>query len=130
MNLLQLVCPIEIANMIFLDSISLFAVIALQSCSAGVENLRTRNRNDTSSAAGMRLATFMLVAGIIGVITTTSKSSKYGGIVSAIFYLMAAFDGFSNLGTFSNLSVWAFISFGFGIVFLIGNLLSKDQYED
>lgn len=103
-------------------SMVLFLFITLQSCATGVVNVLEGNETDTSGAAGVMLAVSMLVAGIVGVST---RSSKGGGITAGVFYVVAAIIGFVNLGTFSDLIVWSVLSMAFGLFFIIGSALMK-----
>lgn len=114
-------------------SIVLFTVIIFQSCATGIvtgisEAFGDESMaNDTSGGAGVFLAFCMLIGGIIGVAT---RNSKAGGIVSGIFYLLAAIIGFANLGVFGDLVVWSVISLIFGLLFIIGSIMIKSPAKD
>ena len=97
-------------------SMVLFTIIVLQSCAIGIVNVLNSNTNDSSGSAGMFLAFLMLIGGIVGVATRTSKG---GGMTSGVLYIIGALVGFTNLGTFGDLVVWAGISLIFGVVFIL-----------
>lgn len=104
-------------------SIVLFIIITFQSCAVGVVNAIDSNTQDTSGGAGILLAFAMLIAGIVGI---TTRSSKGGGITAGIFYVISAIIGFANLGTFGDLVVWSVIALAFGLVYIIGSLMMKE----
>jgi len=103
-------------------SMVFFFFIVLQSCATGVANAFSGNSDDLSGIAGIFLALFMLVAGIIGV--ATRKENK-GGYFAAAFYMLAAIIGFSSLGTFADLVIWSSLSLIFAIIFIIPVFLKK-----
>jgi len=104
-------------------SIVLFLVIALQSCAAGLGNALTDN-GEVSGSAGLLLAICMLIAGIIGIATKNARG-KGGSFTAGGFYIVGAIIAAANIGTYSDLTIWAVISAAFGIVFILGTALNK-----
>jgi hypothetical protein len=101
-------------------SILLFFLITLQSCAAGLSNTLSEN-GSSSGSLGLYLAIFMLIAGIIGIVTR--KSSGKGGTIAAIvFYWLGALITVGGADSFSDLIIWGTVSFIFGFVFL-GSIL-------
>ncbi len=107
-------------------SMVLFIFITFQSCATGLGNALEGNETDTSGSAGLFLAIFILIAGIVGVAT---RKSKGGGITAGVFYIVASIIGFANLGTFGDLVIWSVMSLIFGIVYILGSVLIKKPKE-
>jgi hypothetical protein len=105
-----------------LFSMVFFVIIILQSCATGLVNSLNGDTEDSSGTAGVILAIFMLVAGIVGVVTR--KEAK-GGKFAGVLYLLAAIIGFASLGTFTDLVVWSSLSLIFGIIFIFSGILKK-----
>jgi len=106
-------------------SIVLFAIIALQSCAAGVGNALAEN-GEVSGSAGFLLAVCMLIAGIVGIATRNSKG-RGGAFTAGGFYLAGAIIGAANVGSYADLMIWSVLSAIFGIVFIVGTILSKKK---
>ncbi len=86
-------------------SMVLFALVAFQSCAAGVANSLEAN-GETSGSAGILVAILMLAGGIVSV--ATRKSEKKGGnIALIILFGLAAVIGFTGFGSFSDLAIWS-----------------------
>ena len=86
-------------------SIILFAVVAFQSCAAGVANTLEEN-GEVSGSAGLLVAIFMLAGGIVSI--ATRQSEKNGGnIALLVLFGLAALVGFCNYGTYSDLTIWS-----------------------
>ena len=86
-------------------SMVLFALVAFQSCAAGVANSLEAN-GETSGSAGILVAILMLAGGIVSV--ATRKSEKKGGnIALIILFGLAALIGFTGFGNFSDLAIWS-----------------------
>lgn len=98
-------------------SIVLFFLVAFQSCGAGMANAMTSN-GESSGSFGFIVALFMLIAGIVG-ITTKSSTKKLGSISCVILYWFSFIIAYIGAGTFSDLKIWGFIAFVFGIVHLL-----------
>lgn len=105
-------------------SIVLFLIISLQSCAAGLGNALSEN-GEVSGSAGFLLAICMLVAGIVGI--ATRNKGKGGAFTAGGFYLVGAILAAANVGNYSDLGIWAFISAVFGIVFILGTILGKKK---
>ena len=104
-------------------SMVLFVIIAFQSCAAGIGNALEGN-GEVSGSAGILLAFAMLIAGIVGVCT---RNSKGGGIVAGIFYAIGGLIAIANVGSYTDLKIWAIISFIFAAIFLVGSFAQKKQ---
>lgn len=98
-------------------SIVLFFLVAFQSCGAGMANAMTSN-GESSGSFGFIVALFMLIAGIVG-ITTKSSTKKLGSISCIILYWFSFIIAYIGAGTFSDLKIWGFIAFVFGVVHLL-----------
>lgn len=104
-------------------SIVMFPLISLQACAAGLGNALAEN-NSSSGTAGVILAFFLLIAGIIGICTRNSKS-KLGAEIATVIYWLAASITVGTGETYPDLPIWGAISFFFGIVFLIASIKTK-----
>lgn len=98
-------------------SIVLFFLVAFQSCGAGMANAMTNN-GESSGSFGFIVALFMLIAGIVG-ITTKSSTKKLGSISCIILYWFSFIIAYIGAGTFSDLKIWGFIVFVFGVAHLL-----------
>lgn len=87
-------------------SIVLFFIVAFQSCAAGLGNALA-NSKEASGSAGILLAFFMLIAGII---LLCSKDHKGMVITSIVFYAIAFIIGIANVGTFKDLQIWSILN--------------------
>jgi len=96
--------------------LSLF--VLLQACAAGLVNTMEENTGDVGGTAGFIVAVFMIVAGIIAIVTRNSKS-KAGPFVAAGLLVLGAIIAFFNSAVFEDLIVWGVISIALGIVFII-----------
>lgn len=86
-------------------SIVLFAVVAFQSCAAGVLNAMEAN-GQSSGSAGLIVAIMMLSGGIVSI--STRKSEKKGGNIALIvLFGLGALVGFTLAGNFADLNIWA-----------------------
>jgi len=103
-------------------SMVFFIFIVLQSCAAGVANALIGDTEDNSGSGGIFVALFMLIGGIVGVVT---RKEVKGGYFAGVAYLLAAIIGFSSLGTFADLVIWSSISLIFAAVFIFSGLLKK-----
>lgn len=109
-------------------SIVLFFMVSLQSCAAGLGNALSEN-GEASGSAGLLLAFCMLIAGIVGL--ATRNSEKNGGPFTAgFFYILGGMLAFANKGTYSDLGIWSVLAIAFGMVFIIGTILSKKKEID
>lgn len=106
-------------------SIVLFVFITFQSCVAGLGNAISDNE-EVSGSAGIMLAIFMLIAGIIAL---TSKLSKGMTITSAIFYAIGGLIGITNVGTYADLKIWSILSFIFAALLIFNLFKNKEEYN-
>ena len=104
-------------------SIVLFVLIAFQSCAAGLGNALAEN-GESSGSAGIILAFFMLIAGIVGIV---ARKSKGGAITSGAFYIVGGLVALTSIGTYSDLKIWSALSIIFGIVFFITAFMQKNK---
>jgi len=107
-------------------SIVLFAIITFQSCAAGIGNALSEN-GEVSGSAGFMLAICMLIAGIVGI--ATRNKGKGGAFTAGGFYVIGAIVAMANVGSYADLGIWAAVSGIFGIVFILGTILSKNKEE-
>lgn len=106
-------------------SIVLFGCILFQSCAAGLGNAIADN-GEVSGSAGTFLAICMLVAGIVGIAT---RKGRAGGFVAGGFYAVGGLIAIANYGSFSDLLIWAIVSFAFAVVFILGSLKKGDAKQ-
>jgi hypothetical protein len=104
-------------------SIVLALVVMLQSCAASIGDALA-NQGGTSGGAGIFVALFMFIAGIVAIAT---RKSKAGGIVCMIFYALAGLIGLTAHGIYADLIVWGIICLIFAVVFLIATITFKKQ---
>ncbi len=102
-------------------SIVLSIIIMFQSCAAGIGNAIAA-QGETSGSSGLLLALFLLASGIVGV---AARNNKGGAIAAAILYVVGGLIGISNVGTYSDLQVWAVIMFIFAAIFAISIFVQK-----
>lgn len=86
-------------------SIVLFALVAFQSCAAGMSNALSEN-GEVSGSAGIIVAVLLLTGGIVS-IATRGSNGKGGNIALIIIFGLAALIGFAMHGSYSDLSIWA-----------------------
>ncbi len=105
-------------------SFLLALLVMFQSCFAGVSNALEEN-GEVGGSAGVLLAIFVIVAGIIGIVTRNNNGK--GAFVAAGFYLLGGLLGLAMAGSYSDLRIWAVVSMAFGIVFIIGTVIAKKK---
>lgn len=86
-------------------SIILFALVAFQSCAAGMSNALEEN-GEISGSAGLIVAILLLTGGIVS-IATRKSNGKGGNIALIVLFGLAALIGFAGHGSYSDLAVWA-----------------------
>lgn len=104
-------------------SIVLTLIIFFQSCAATIGEAMM-NADGTSGGAGILVAVFMLIAGIIAI---AARKSKGAGIVCLVLYAAAGILGITAHGIFRDLIIWGVISLIFAVVFLISTIMFKSQ---
>lgn len=109
-------------------SIVLFLLITLQSCAAGIGSTLT-NGDIGVSSQGFCCALFMLIAGIITVITRNS-SNMSSSIVALIFYFLGAILTIGTGEQYPDLPIWGCVSFAFGLFNLGSILITKEQFKN
>lgn len=105
-------------------SIVLFIVVGFQSCAAGLGNAMSNNK-EASGSAGMMLAVFMLIAGIVALV---SKYSKGVTITAIVFYLLGGIIGLANVGHFKDLQIWSILNLIFAALFIFHLIKNKELY--
>jgi Ca2+/Na+ antiporter len=86
-------------------SIVLFVFVTFQSCAAGLANSLEEN-GEVSGSAGLIVAVFMLVGGIVSIATRNSEK-KGGNIALIVLFGLAALIGFAGAGSFGDLKIWS-----------------------
>lgn len=89
-------------------SIVLFFLVSLQSCAAGIGNALSSS-GEVSGTAGFLLAICMLISGIV-TICLKNKKTNIAFILPAVFYLLGSIIAAANIGSYSDLQVWAVLS--------------------
>ncbi len=100
-------------------------IIMFQSCAAGlVESIDASNgvQSGTSGSAGIILALFFIIGGIIGIVCRKIKS---GSIVAGCFYAIGGLIAIFNIGVFEDLLFWSILAFIFAAVFILGAIFEK-----
>ena len=97
-------------------AIVLFALIAFQSCAAGLGNALEES-SSISGTSGLFLSVFMLVGGITGI--ATRKSIKVGGpLAPTILFVLGALLGATSWNSnYSDLRIWVIVSLIFGLFY-------------
>jgi|SRR5699024_8909213 len=106
-------------------SIVLFLLVSLQSCVAGIGNTLSES-GEVSGSAGMLLAISMLIAGIIAIMSKTSKGMT---VTSIVFYAFGGLIGISNVGSYGDLKIWSILSLIFGGLILFHLIKNKEDYK-
>lgn len=115
---------IVLKKVIGIISCVLFLLISLQSCVAGIGNTLSEN-GEIGGTGGLMLAFFMLVAGIIVIL---SKQSKGLTITAIVFYVLGGLIGTMSAGSYADLQVWSILSFIFAGLTLFHLIKYKDTY--
>jgi Ca2+/Na+ antiporter len=106
----------------------LFALVAFQSCAAGIANTLEDN-GEVSGSAGIVVAILMLAGGIVSI--ATRKSKKNGGNIAVIvLFGLAALMGFANYGSYSDLAIWSgwcLINAVLAVVAILMNRKNKNE---
>lgn len=106
-------------------SIILFIIVSFQSCAAGLGNAISNNK-EASGSAGIILAIFMLIAGIVALISNKNKGMT---IASIVFYLLGAIIGLANVGHFKDLQIWSILNIIFAALFVFHIVKYKTYYS-
>lgn len=85
-------------------SIVLFALVAFQSCAAGMANTLEEN-GESGGSAGIIVAVMLLAGGIVSI--ATRKGGKGGNIALIVLYGIGALLGFMLAGSYTDLNIWA-----------------------
>uniref|UniRef100_I5AUF9 Lipoprotein n=1 Tax=Eubacterium cellulosolvens (strain ATCC 43171 / JCM 9499 / 6) TaxID=633697 RepID=I5AUF9_EUBC6 len=110
-------------------SIVLFAMVAFQSCAAGLSNSLQQN-GEVSGSAGIIVAFMMLTGGIVSIATRKAMRKNGGNIALIVLFGLAALIGFGNCASFPDLAIWAgwcVINMVIAIVSLVFNGTRRDD---
>lgn len=107
-------------------SMVLFFIVMFQSCAAGLGNVLADN-GEVSGSFGFLVAINLLVSGIIAVAARNSVK-KAPMIIAAVLTWLNYFYAKIFSGSYSDLVVWGFVSFAFGVVYLFSAMRTKKQY--
>lgn len=105
--------------------IVLFLLVVLQSCVAGIGNALTDN-DEISGTAGLMLAIFMLIAGIISIM---SRESKGMTITAIVFYVIGGLIGIANAGSYKDLNIWGGLNLLFAALLIFHLIKNKETYK-
>lgn len=103
-------------------SIVFSVFIFFQSTLVGIGNTLSRSK-EVSGSAGIIVALLMLTAGIISI--ATRNGGRGGVIATAIIYVFAFLIGFSNFGSYKDLSIWSTLCLIFAIIQISSLFKSK-----
>ncbi|NLY60784.1 MAG: hypothetical protein GX054_04720 [Clostridiales bacterium] len=106
-------------------SIVLFLVVVIQSCAVGIGNV-LMGSEEISGTAGIMLAIFMLIAGIVSII---SKESKGITITSAVFYALGGLIGIANAGSYKDLNIWGGLNLLFAVLLVFHLIKNRKVYR-
>ncbi len=106
-------------------SVLLFFVLGIQSFAVLVDKALSPNK-DVSGMVGILAALFLLVAGIIGIITWRAKS--IGGVIACIaLYVCSAITTFFGTEAFNALKLWGVVAFLFALVYLFALMNTRNE---
>lgn len=112
-------------------SIVLSVFVLFQGCTANVADALSESSTPVGMF-GVMIAIILLVAGIVAIAT---RSSKAGGIVAGVFYLLGGLIGKAGAGTYyKDLEVWSALCFIFAAIFILGSILfmrkPKEKHDE
>lgn len=107
-------------------SMVLFALVAFQSCAAGLGNALSNN-GEVSGSFGFLVALNLLISGIIAVAARKSVK-KLPWIITAVLQWLNYFYAKIFSGSYKDLVVWGFLSFAFGVFYLFSAVRTKKGY--
>ncbi len=99
-------------------------IVTFQSCFAGLGNAMEDN-GEVGGSAGVILAVFAIVAGIIAIVTR--KGEGKGPFVAGAFYLAGGIIGLAMAGSYADLKIWGAVCIIFALVFIIGTIVEKKR---
>lgn len=107
-------------------AIVLFVLVAFQSCAAGLSNALEEN-DSFSGSSGLFLGIFMLVGGIVGIVTRKS-AKKSGPMTTGILFLIGALMGATSWESdYGDLQVWTIVSLIFGLFYIVCAIRTKSR---
>ena len=90
-----------------------------------MEALSMEDNGEVGGSAGVILAVFAIVAGIIAIVTR--KGEGKGPFVAGGFYLVGGIIGLAMAGSYADLKIWGVACIIFALVFIIGTILEKKR---
>ena len=99
-------------------------IVTFQSCFAGLGNAMEDN-GEVGGSAGVILAVFAIVAGIIAIVTR--KGEGKGPFVAGAFYLAGGIIGLAMAGSYADLKIWGVACIIFALVFIIGTIVEQKR---
>lgn len=105
-------------------SLCMSFIILLQSCSVGLLNSLS-NSKEIDGFAGAFLAFMWFVGGIVAIVTRNSRSRTVTMLPVAFYWLGALLS--TTAGIYRDLKIWGFVSFVFGVIFLLAGLKTKKK---
>lgn len=106
-------------------SMVFFVIVTFQSCAVGIGNSLSGN-GEVSGSGGFLAAINMLASGIIAVAARKSIKKAPMIIATVLLWINYLF-GVAFSGSFADLKIWGFLSFAFGVVYLLSTATSKKQ---
>lgn len=107
-------------------SMVLFALVAFQSCAAGLSNILA-DKGEASGSFGFLVALNLLITGIMAVAARKS-TRKIPWIIAAILLWLNYFYAKIFGGSYTDLVIWGFISFMIGVFYLLSSVRTKKGY--
>lgn len=107
-------------------SFLLFVFIMFQSCAAGLGNALSDN-GEVGGSAGFLCAVNFMISGLIAVIARKAVK-KAPMIVAAVFLWLNLLFAKMMAGSYSDLVIWGYLSFIFGLVYLFSVMRTRKQY--
>lgn len=111
-------------SIIGLISVLLAALVMLQSCAASTVESGLEQSGANSGSIGMLVAICFLVGGLEAI---ASRKNRARGILTVIFYTMAALLALAARSVYNYLLFWGVLSAGFAGFFLLAVTREKRQ---
>lgn len=107
-------------------SMVLFALVAFQSCAAGLNNVLSEN-GEASGSFGFLVALNLLFSGIIAVAARKSIH-KAPWIIAAVLLWLNYFFAKTFGGSYGDLIIWGIVSFLLGMFYLLSSVRTVKGY--
>lgn len=102
-------------------SILLSLMILLQSCATGFVNAINES-NDMGGTAGMFIALFIIIAGIVAIIC---RKGAIGSIIAGIIYGISGLIGLGNDAVYKDLEIWGWLFVLYALFFIISGFIQR-----